>query len=276
MAAAPCKECGRRPKALPAQRCLTCQLRHLPIGDQVAASRKRLAMVPLELRVKRNKAMQALAPDDTAWCAACQSFRDDVDFAKNATTCRSCSSAKAHGAMIEKTYGLTAEEYDMLLERQGGKCAICRAKPKSQRLAVDHDHKTGAVRGLLCSRCNHELMGAAWDSKAMATALWHYINTPPATGRWLPPETAGELEPASGSQRPSKGLAPAGAPLLVTAGKVGRRHQGEPIEPDSVDMFTPTDVAAGIFAGLALEPPVAHALWGELDRYLRRVDPAPF
>lgn len=150
-------------------------------------------MVPEPLRRKRSKALEALAPAETSWCAGCQSFRDLVDFGKGSTRCRACASAKAHATMIEKTYGLAATGYDELLERQGGRCAICRSKPKSKRLAVDHDHATGAVRGLLCSRCNHDLLGSAWDSLALATALWHYLNTPPATGAWLPPEKAAPL-----------------------------------------------------------------------------------
>jgi len=225
VAAALCKECGRRPKALPRQRCLTCQLRHEPIGEQVDAARRRLAMVPPELRVKRTKTIQRLAPADTAWCAGCQSFRDLVDLRKDATQCRACSSATQHATRVAKTYGLSAEQYDALLARQGGRCAICRARPKSKRLAVDHDHSTGAVRGLLCSRCNHELMGSAWDSLAIATALWHYMNTPPAAGSWQPPESAPLLEPVSGAQRPS---AASGATdeLVVAHGPTRGRARG--------------------------------------------------
>jgi hypothetical protein len=152
-------------------------------------------MVPEDMRVKRTATIQRLAPDGTAWCAGCQSFRDLVDFGKGATSCRACSSAKTHAATIAKTYGITGDEYEALLRAQGGRCAICRARPKSKRLAVDHDHKTGAVRGLLCSRCNHDLMGSAWDSLALASALWHYMNTPPAAGEWLPPEAQPPLIP---------------------------------------------------------------------------------
>ena len=54
-----------------------------------------------------------------------------------------------------RQYGLTPEEYEALLEKQDGHCAICLAPPETnKRLAVDHDHETGAVRGLLCFRCN--------------------------------------------------------------------------------------------------------------------------
>lgn len=57
-------------------------------------------------------------------------------------------------------YGLTLADYDTMLEAQDGVCAICR-KPETRdhgngpvRLAVDHNHDTGEVRKLLCSRCN--------------------------------------------------------------------------------------------------------------------------
>lgn len=206
---APCKECGHRPKLPGRHRCVTCQLRHEPIGEQVAAAQRRLAMIPPELRVKRTKKIMAHAPEGTAWCAGCQSFRDLLDFGKGATECRACKSSKSHAAMIAKTYGLTPDEYSALLAAQGGKCAICRARPKSKRLAVDHDHKSGAVRGLLCSRCNHDLMGSAWDSLALVVALWHYLNTPPAGGEWPTPEKApaiGILETATRPSKPSDSL----------------------------------------------------------------------
>lgn len=215
MSAQPCKECGRRPKAPGRHRCVTCQLRNEPIGEQVEAARRRLAMVPEPLRVKRTKAIAAQAPAGTAWCAGCQSFRDVEDFGKGATQCRACVSAKSHGAMIAKTYGLEVGDYDALLKAQGGKCAICRARPKSKRLAVDHDHKTGAVRGLLCSRCNHDLMGSAWDSIALASALWHYLNTPPASGYWPSPEVA----PMIGILDGGKAVANASGGLPLVTGR---------------------------------------------------------
>jgi len=66
--------------------------------------------------------------------------------------------AKLRWALKHK-YGLTADAYLDLLDRQHHKCAIC-GKPQTsikRRLAVDHDHKTGKVRGLLCFRCNTAL-----------------------------------------------------------------------------------------------------------------------
>lgn len=50
---------------------------------------------------------------------------------------------------------ITEEEYRILVKEQDNKCALCRTSPKTRRvLCLDHDHKTGKVRGLLCNDCN--------------------------------------------------------------------------------------------------------------------------
>lgn len=49
---------------------------------------------------------------------------------------------------------LTAEEYDKMWAEQQGRCKLCDKYQKTRRLAADHDHETGRVRGLLCTRCN--------------------------------------------------------------------------------------------------------------------------
>ena len=53
-----------------------------------------------------------------------------------------------------KTYGLTQDEYDSMYDKQLGRCAICLTTFGEQELFVDHDHGSGAVRGLLCRHCN--------------------------------------------------------------------------------------------------------------------------
>lgn len=55
---------------------------------------------------------------------------------------------------LKRRYGLSLEQYDQLLLGQKGRCLICNDEPKLKRLAVDHSHITGEIRGLLCSRCN--------------------------------------------------------------------------------------------------------------------------
>lgn len=56
---------------------------------------------------------------------------------------------------LRALYGITLEEYERLAEAQQHLCAICsNAEPHFGFLAVDHDHETGAIRGLLCGPCN--------------------------------------------------------------------------------------------------------------------------
>lgn len=260
----PCKECGARPKMAGRHRCSVCQLRLAPIGDQVLAAEWRRGLVPEELRRKTVPA--SLWPAGSRWCSGCQSFRELADVAAGASRCRACQSASTHSAMVAKVYGLEGDAYATMLESQGGKCAICRARPKSKRLAVDHDHKTGAVRGLLCSRCNHELMGAAWDSAAMALALWHYINTPPASGQWRAPER--------GLVAPGQPHAPVSAPNALD-NPFARPSDERPAAPKadgnghhSSTVLLPTVAGArllGVFE--------AEQLWRYLDE---QRDAAPF
>jgi hypothetical protein len=59
---------------------------------------------------------------------------------------------------LRNKFGLTPQEYDRILEAQGGVCALCERPPTPGiSLHVDHDHATGEIRGLLCMRCNNAL-----------------------------------------------------------------------------------------------------------------------
>lgn len=74
-----------------------------------------------------------------------------------------------------RRYGITLEEYNTLLEFQKGVCAIC-GKPEMmhKQLVVDHDHKTGKVRGLLCTNCNKAL-GNAFDDVGVLRNMITYL-----------------------------------------------------------------------------------------------------
>lgn len=63
---------------------------------------------------------------------------------------------KAH---LRRNFGITLEQYTEMLVKQGGVCAVCGGlnPTPTRRLAVDHDHKTGKIRGLLCGPCNLHL-----------------------------------------------------------------------------------------------------------------------
>lgn len=88
--------------------------------------------------------------------------------------------AASHEAYVLKTYGLKAGQYQALYEAQGGVCYICRrATGKTKKLAVDHDHRTGFVRGLTCSVDNKMLGHFRDDPEALDRAA-EYLRNPPA------------------------------------------------------------------------------------------------
>ena len=86
-----------------------------------------------------------------------------------------------HEKSVQRTYGLAPGDYQRIYEHQSGVCAGCqRAKGTGRRkLAVDHDHKTGMVRGLLCSTCN-EILGHYRDDPRALMRLAEYLVNPPA------------------------------------------------------------------------------------------------
>lgn len=83
---------------------------------------------------------------------------------------------------LQKRYGLSAGKYARLLSAQGGGCAICgvRSNPNGTRLAVDHCHITGRVRGILCRKCNTGV-GQLGDKPQRLRAAVAYLekSTPP-------------------------------------------------------------------------------------------------
>ncbi len=144
--------------------------------EQAQAAQNRLSRRPVaehEARVPKS-----LWPAGERWCAGCQSFVPL--FYSSGSRCKACASLAAHASRVQKTYGITAERYDEILASQGGRCAICRNASRTIRFAVDHDHKTGAVRGLLCKRCNHELLGGGHDDVQLLFRAIAYMLFPPA------------------------------------------------------------------------------------------------
>lgn len=75
---------------------------------------------------------------------------------------------------LKKNYNMTLEEYNLKLKEQNGVCAICKTPPNKKQLAVDHCHKTGKNRKLLCANCNTAL-GLLYDDLNIITSLKNYI-----------------------------------------------------------------------------------------------------
>ena len=73
---------------------------------------------------------------------------------------------------LKRTYNLSLEKYSQMEKVQTGLCQICRKKdPQGDKLSVDHNHKTNAVRGLLCKPCNTMIGGAQDDPNILKEAV---------------------------------------------------------------------------------------------------------
>ena len=77
---------------------------------------------------------------------------------------------------IKRIYGIEPEQYIKMKEEQQDKCAVCGVEEKhnGKRLAVDHCHKTGTIRKLLCHRCNAAL-GLVDENISILTGLILYL-----------------------------------------------------------------------------------------------------
>lgn len=73
-------------------------------------------------------------------------------------------------------YNLTLRQYGKMLADQDGKCKICGRVPKTKGLEVDHDHKTGRVRGLLDFHCNHRLLGRGLEDPDLHRKAATYLD----------------------------------------------------------------------------------------------------
>ncbi len=145
----------------------------------------------------------------TKKCSRCEKEKPLDDFAKRTksfdgyrSTCKQCryedrkkwlanggkeldakiareyrKTAKANKARLCRLYGLTSEDWQEMFDDQDGKCLICERHQSElkQTLNVDHCHKTGKVRGLLCGPCN-QVLGVMRDDKETVLRMVKYID----------------------------------------------------------------------------------------------------
>ena len=112
--------------------------------------------LPLEEFFKDKK-----AKDGHCWeCKKCYVKRAKIFIKNNPKRVKKSNKNSARKSMLKNRYGITLGQYDRMFEQQNGVCAICSGtNPDGRRLAVDHNHKTGRVRELLCLKCNGQLSG---------------------------------------------------------------------------------------------------------------------
>jgi len=77
---------------------------------------------------------------------------------------------------LRRLYGITINEYLTMLSKQGEFCKNCKQECKTKlSLSVDHDHKSGKIRGLLCNRCNRAI-GMFEDNKELLRLAANYLD----------------------------------------------------------------------------------------------------
>lgn len=101
-------------------------------------------------------------------CNRCSHHGPVAEFMKDPKSAHGYRRTCSRCLNLKRLYGITSVEFRAMLEAQGGVCAICKQPHTPDRsgwtkhLCVDHDHATGAIRGLLCQTCN--VMLAAIES----------------------------------------------------------------------------------------------------------------
>lgn len=139
-------------------------------------------------RCKRTKLIDAFGPNrrcrggKSRRCRVCEAARQRRWTRANPGRWKGRDPLYFREKKLRRTYGLSLADYEQMLLSQGGVCAIC-GRPeqremynKPRRLAVDHNHKTGRVRGLLCAACNGRLgalENTEWRSAAEAYLKRH-------------------------------------------------------------------------------------------------------
>ena len=94
--------------------------------------------------------------------------------------CKACHVKNSQASRYMRLYRITEDEYDKILKFQNGRCAICQKVPKTNKLSVDHCHRTGLIRGLLCWKCNNAI-GKFNDDQNLLWSAFVYLFTSPAT-----------------------------------------------------------------------------------------------
>ena len=115
-------------------------------------------------------------PDETErTCKACGVTKPINDFYRDRNgwfyTCRDCYREQQTKLARQRKYGLDPAAYEVLVKQQDGRCAICK---QHKKLVIDHCHRGGQVRALLCDRCNR-LLGVADDDIALMVAATEFL-----------------------------------------------------------------------------------------------------
>jgi hypothetical protein len=129
---------------------------------------------PRELLENLSETISSQAKGIELFCKKCNT--ESNDFRPNRKACRSCERIEARARTYKYIRGITYEERDAILEKQGGKCAACGISEAGSVKGwhVDHRHSDGLIRAVLCATCNIAL-GQVNDSIERLEHLINYL-----------------------------------------------------------------------------------------------------
>ena len=122
-------------------------------------------------------------------CSTCKQEKPLSDFYKKRSICKICSNKASskwkkenkekdqlsrQKSKLKAKYGITIEQYQAMVEEQKGVCYICKSENPNRKLNVDHCHKSGKIRRLLCDKCNMTL-GLVNDSQELLKQFLFYL-----------------------------------------------------------------------------------------------------
>lgn len=163
-----------------------------------------------------------VGPEQELLCTSCRQvlpvaafgIRKDTKVPRVRSNCRACLAARATAKNRENhsdaqvywwsrqiaKYGLTPETWRELWDSQGQRCAICGTEDNGKkRFHVDHDHESGAVRGILCTTCNAGI-GQLQDDPDVVFKAFVYLTRAVQSGDRLDHDIAVSVNPSTASQ----------------------------------------------------------------------------
>ena len=157
------------------------------IDKDILRERSAKYRLKIGIQPKKNK----INENGFVWCLTCNDYLHPDFFGKRKIDSqkeghRFTAYCTKHGKeynqrqRLHNVYGISTKEYNEMLDFQDHLCFICHRSDHSYRFAVDHNHETGEIRGLLCNKCNSGILGWLQDDIEAIKRAISYLETPPA------------------------------------------------------------------------------------------------
>lgn len=164
--------------------CHRCGIEHWLLKSQYNRSKTGAHYCSVECHNQAQQEARRRSDSGEKLCNGCRRYLPLTEFHKRSgktncrARCKECNQRRHRERLLKLQYSVTIEDYEQMLNRQDGKCAICGQTERElafgrksvRRLCVDHNHVTGKARGLLCRKCNSGVAMLGDDLSAIQRA----------------------------------------------------------------------------------------------------------